>query len=99
MGTLLLGKYDWVIGQDTPVGSGYAYTFKSTQDVDVFCKQYLSEHVSNIVQRIYSMNKKTAIRFEWNGEEYVPHHNPPEDYRVAGLKIIQFKQSRTQRTE
>lgn len=98
MKELLLGEYDW-FGKNA-VGSGYAYIFKSEKDVDVFCKTYLSEECANTVRRMYSASKIHAIRFEVDVDDgYVAHYNPIEDYKAAGLKIIEFKASDLQRSE
>lgn len=99
MRKLLLGKYDW-FGRDVAVGSGYAYIFKSAKDVGVFCKTYLSEECANTVKRMYRTSKTHAIRFEVDADDgYVAHYNPPEDYKAAGLEIIEFKSSALQRSE
>lgn len=99
MKELLLGEYDW-LGENVTVGSGYAYIFKSKKDVDVFCKTYLSEECANAVKRMYGASKTHAIRFEMDAYGgYVAHYNPTEDYRAAGLKIIEFKASDLQRSE
>lgn len=99
MKKLLLGEYTWELGRVSPVGFGFAYTFRDKRALEVFCKTYLDENVAQIVRRIYRMNRKYAIRFEKEGDTYWPHHNPPEDYIAAGLKIIQFKVSSAQRSE
>ena len=99
MKELLLGEYDW-LGGNVTVGGGYAYIFKSAKDVDVFCKTYLSEECANTVKRKYSACKTNAIRFEVDvNYGYVAHYNPPEDYKAAGLEIIEFKSSDLQRSE
>lgn len=100
MKELLLGKYGWELGGNVAVGSGYAYIFKSKKDVDVFCKTYLSEECANTVKRMYGASKTHAIRFEVNAcGGYVAHYNPIEDYKAAGLEIIEFKTSDLQRSE
>lgn len=99
MKELLLGEYGW-FGGNVAVGSGYAYIFKSKKDVDVFCKTYLSEECANTVKRMYGASKTHAIRFEVDAYDgYVAHYNPIEDYKAAGLEIIEFKTSNLQRSE
>ena len=100
MKELLLGKFGWEPGENVAVGSGYAYIFKSKKDVDVFCKTYLSEECANTVKRMYGASKTHAIRFEVGAYDgYVAHYNPIEDYKAAGLEIIEFKASNLQRSE
>lgn len=100
MKELLLGEYGWELGGNVAVGSGYAYIFKSEKDVDVFCKTYLSEKCANIVKGMYGTSKTHAIRFEADAVGgYIAHYNPIEDYKRAGLEIIEFKTSNLQRSE
>lgn len=99
MKELLLGEYNW-FGGNVAVGSGYAYIFKSKKDVDVFCKTYLPEECANTVKRMYDVGKTRAIRFEVDAYDgYVAHYSPVEDYKTAGLEIIEFKASNLQRSE